>query len=100
MVGAVVVARYRSNPLEVIGNVKDKIQELSAGLPTKVLGDGRTTQLTLVPFYDRTELIEETLGTLNEALTMEILITVLVIVIMVFNLRASILISASCPWRY
>ena len=97
VVGGVVVARYGSNPLEVIGNVKDKIQELSAGLPTKVLGDGRTTQLTLVPFYDRTELIEETLGTLNEALTMEILITVLVIVIMVFNLRASILISGLLP---
>ena len=97
VVGGVVVARYGSNPLEVIENVKDKIQELSAGLPTKVLSDGRTTQLTLVPFYDRTELIEETLGTLNEALTLEILITVLVIVIMVFNLRASILISGLLP---
>jgi Cu(I)/Ag(I) efflux system membrane protein CusA/SilA len=97
VVGGVVVARYGSNPLEVIENVKDKIQELSAGLPSKVLSDGRTTQLTLVPFYDRTELIEETLGTLNEALTLEILITVLVIVIMVFNLRASILISGLLP---
>ncbi|MGB5509958.1 efflux RND transporter permease subunit, partial [Robiginitalea sp.] len=97
VVGGVVVARYGANPLEVIENVKEKIQELSAGLPTKVLSDGRTTQLTLVPFYDRTELIEETLGTLNEALTLEILITVLVIVIMVFNLRASILISGLLP---
>ena len=97
VVGGVVVARYGSNPLEVIENVKEIIQELSAGLPTKVLSDGRTTQLTLVPFYDRTELIEETLGTLNEALTLEILITVLVIVIMVFNLRASILISGLLP---
>jgi len=97
VVGGVVVARYGSNPLEVIENVKDKIQELSAGLPTKVLSDGRTAQLTIVPFYDRTELIQETLGTLNEALTLEILITVLVIVIMVFNLRASILISGLLP---
>ncbi len=97
VVGGVVVARYGANPLEVINNVKDQINELSAGLPSKVLADGRTSQVTIVPFYDRTELIQETLGTLNEALTLEILITILVIIVMVFNLRASILISGLLP---
>ena len=97
VVGAVVVARYGANPMEVINNVKEKINELSAGLPSKVLADGSTSQVTIVPFYDRTELIQETLGTLNEALTLEILITILVIMIMVFNLRASILISGLLP---
>ena len=97
VVGGVVVARYGANPMEVINNVKEKINELSAGLPTKTLSDGRTSQVTIVPFYDRTELIQETLGTLNEALTLEILITVFVIIIMVFNLRASALISGLLP---
>jgi Cu(I)/Ag(I) efflux system membrane protein CusA/SilA len=97
VVGAVVVARYGANPMEVINNVKKKINELSTGLPTKVLKDGRTSRITIVPFYDRTELIQETLGTLNEALTLEILITILVIILMVFNLRASILISGLLP---
>ncbi len=97
VVGGVVVARYGANPMEVINNVKGKINELSAGLPSKILADGRTSQVTIVPFYDRTELIQETLGTLNEALTLEILITILVILIMVFNLRASILISGLLP---
>jgi Cu(I)/Ag(I) efflux system membrane protein CusA/SilA len=97
VVGGVVVSRYGANPLEVINNVKSKINELSAGLPSKVLADGSTSQLTIVPFYDRTDLIKETLGTLNEALTLEILITILVIVVMVFNLRASILISGLLP---
>ncbi|MDX5586018.1 MAG: efflux RND transporter permease subunit, partial [Aureibaculum sp.] len=97
VVGAVVVARYGANPMEVINNVKEKINELSAGLPSKVLSDGRISQVTVVPFYDRTELIQETLGTLNEALTLEILITILVIIIMVFNLRASVLISGLLP---
>jgi len=97
VVGGVVVSRYGANPLEVINNVKEKISELSAGLPSKQLKDGRTSQLTIVPFYDRSELIKETLGTLNEALTLEILITILVIIIMVFNLRASILISGLLP---
>lgn len=97
VVGAVVVARYGANPLAVINNVKEKINELSTGLPSKVLADGRTSQVTIVPFYDRTELIQETLGTLNEALTLEILITILVIIVMVFNLRASVLISGLLP---
>ena len=97
VVGGVIVARYGANPMEVINNVKDKINELSTGLPSKVLADGRISQLTVVPFYDRTELIEETLETLNEALTLEILITILVIIIMVYNLRASILISGLLP---
>ena len=95
--GGVVVARYGANPMEVINNVKAKINELSTGLPTKTLVDGRTSQVTIVPFYDRTELIQETLGTLNEALTLEILITILVIIIMVFNLRTSVLISGLLP---
>ncbi|OUR97740.1 cation transporter [Flavobacteriales bacterium 33_180_T64] len=97
VVGGVVVARYGANPMEVITNVKKQITELSAGLPSKVLTDGRTSQVTIVPFYDRTELIHETLDTLNEALTLEILITILVIIVMVFNLRASVLISGLLP---
>ena len=97
VVGGVVVARYGANPMEVINNVKEKIDELKAGLPSKELSDGRTSQLTIVPFYDRTELIQETLGTLDEALTLEILITIFVIVVMVFNLRASLLISGLLP---
>ena len=97
VVGGVVVARYGANPMEVINNVKDQIAELSSGLPTKTLADGSTSQVTIVPFYDRTQLIQETLHTLNEALTLEILITILVIIVMVFNLRASILISGLLP---
>ena len=97
VVGGVVVARYSANPLEVINNVKAKISELSTGLPSKTLADGSTSQVTIVPYYDRTELIQETLGTLYEALTLEILITILVIIVMVFNMRASILISGLLP---
>lgn len=97
VVGGVVVARYGANPLEVINNVKAKIDELSVGLPEKQLADGTTSKLTVVPFYDRTQLIYETLGTLEDALTLEIIITIIVIIIMVLNLRASILISALIP---
>ncbi|WP_299826550.1 efflux RND transporter permease subunit [uncultured Pontibacter sp.] len=96
-VGGVVIARYGDNPLAVIGNVKEKLDEIAAGLPSKKLADGRTSKVTVVPFYDRTQLINETLGTLNSAIILQILITIIVIIVMVYNLRASLLISALLP---
>ena len=96
-VGGVVVARYGANPLEVINNVKDKIKEIANGLPSKTLKDGSISKVTIIPFYDRSGLIHETLGTLEEALSLEILISILVVLILVFNLRASFLISSLLP---
>ncbi len=96
-VGGVVVARYGANPLEVIQNVKTKIAELEPGLPTKTLQDGTVSQVKIIPFYDRTMLINETIGTLKEALTLQILITIIVIILMLFNIKSSILVSATLP---
>ena len=56
-----------------------------------------TSQVAVVPFYDRTGLIYETLGTLNTALFEEILVTIIVILVMVVHLRSSFLISALLP---
>ena len=96
-VGGVVVVRYGHNPLDAIKNVKKKIEEISPGLPKKTLEDGTVSQVTIVPFYDRTGLIHETLGTLNMALIEEILVTVIVVIVLVFHLRSSLLISALLP---
>jgi len=96
-VGGVVVARYGANPLDVIQNVKAKIREIEPGLPTKTLADGTVSQVKIVPFYDRTELINETVGTLQEALSLEILITIIVVILMLFNLKSSFLVSSSLP---
>jgi len=96
-VGGVVVARYGSNPMEVIGNVKRKISEIDAGLPAKTLADGTVSKVTVVPFYDRTGLIRETIGTLKSALSHEILICILVIIVLVMNLRASLIIAGLLP---
>jgi Cu(I)/Ag(I) efflux system membrane protein CusA/SilA len=96
-VGGVVVVRYGTNPLAAIHAVKQKIAEISPGLPTKMLADGTRSQVTIVPFYDRTQLIHETLGTLNTALYEEILVTIIVILVLVLHLRSSILISGLLP---
>ena len=95
--GGVVVVRYGGNPLASIKNVKKKIQEISPGLPRKVLPDGTVSQVTIVPFYDRTGLIYETLGTLNRALLDEILVTIIVVIVMALHLRSSLLISGALP---
>ncbi len=56
-----------------------------------------TSKVTVVPFYDRSGLIAETLGTLEDALFQQILITIIVVVIMVLHLRSSVLISSMLP---
>jgi Cu(I)/Ag(I) efflux system membrane protein CusA/SilA len=96
-VGGVVITRYGENPLAVIKRVKEKIAEITPGLPEKILPDGTVSKLTIVPFYDRTGLIRETLGTLNTAIYLEILITVLVLLIMLNNLGSSLIISSVLP---
>lgn len=96
-VGGVVIARYGSNPLEVINNVKDKIKEMAPGLPQKTLSDGTVSKITVVPFYDRTGLIKETIGTLETSLSHEILICIIVIIVLVLNLRASVVIASMLP---
>ena len=96
-VGGVVIARYGDNPLAVIEGLKAEIEKLSEGLPSKILEDGTVSKITIVPFYDRSGLIYETLGTLYEAITQQILITILVIIVMVYNIRASLMISALLP---
>ncbi len=96
-VGGVAVVRYGDNPLAAIKNLKEKIKEISPGLPKKTLPDGRTSQVTIVPFYDRTGLIDETLDTLNTALTLEILVTIIVVLLMLMNLRSSLLVSGLLP---
>jgi len=97
VVGGVVVVRYGENPLSTINNVKSVIESISPGLPKKTLPDCTESQVTIVPFYDRTGLIYETLGTLNTALVDEILVTIIIVVMMVMHFRSSLLISGMLP---
>ena len=57
----------------------------------------RLSKVTIVPFYDRTGLIYETLGTLNTALSEEILVTIIVIIVMMMHLRSSLVIGSTLP---
>ena len=86
--GGVVIMRYGENPLEVIKRIKEKIRELSVGLPEGV---------KIVPFYDRTGLIQRSINTLSGALTQEIIITIFVIMIFLLHFWGSVVISIVLP---
>ncbi|MBU1139599.1 MAG: efflux RND transporter permease subunit [Proteobacteria bacterium] len=96
-VGGVAVVRFGDNPLAAIERIKEKIREISPGLPSKTLADGTVSKVTIVPFYDRSGLIYETLGTLKTALGQEILITIIVVLVMVMHFKSSFLVSALLP---
>ncbi|MGR3309920.1 MAG: efflux RND transporter permease subunit [Candidatus Brocadiales bacterium] len=86
--GGVVVMRYGENPREVTARVKEKIKEIEASLPPGV---------KIVPFYDRTNLIDATVGTLKKALTEETILAIIVIVIFLLNIQTSIIICITLP---
>ena len=96
-VGGIVVARYGANPMAVINAVKEQIAAISPGLPSKTLEDGTISKLVIEPFYDRSGLIMETLGTLNSAIEQQIYITVIVVILMVLHLRSALVISTMLP---
>ncbi|HEJ83314.1 MAG TPA: efflux RND transporter permease subunit, partial [Desulfobacteraceae bacterium] len=96
-VGGVAVVRYGDNPLAAITRIKEKIKELTPGLPSKTLNDGTVSKVTIVPFYDRSTLIYETLDTLKIALSEEILTTIIVVLICLMHFKSSLLISSMLP---
>jgi Cu(I)/Ag(I) efflux system membrane protein CusA/SilA len=86
-VGGVVVMRFGENPRDVIERVRDKIDQLEPGL----------SGARLIPVYDRTGLINETVNTLTESLREELLITAVVIVLFLLHVRASLIVAVTLP---
>ncbi len=82
----IVIMRYKQNPLEVIKNVKKKIIEIEKSLPTGV---------KVVPFYDRTTLINESIETLKSILTSELIITLVILFLFLWNFWASLITATS-----
>jgi Cu(I)/Ag(I) efflux system membrane protein CusA/SilA len=88
VVAGIVVMRFGENALEVIGNVKAKLEQLEAGLPEGV---------EIVTLYDRAPLIERAVATLRRTLLMESLIVALVCAVFLFHLRSALVAVATLP---
>jgi copper/silver efflux system protein len=87
-VGGVVISRYGVNTLDVIERVKQKIKSLEGGLPQGV---------KIVPFYDRTELIERATHTLKRALIEEIILVTLAHIVFLFHFRSILIVTIPLP---
>ena len=96
-VGGVAVVQHGANPLQALQALKAKIEQISPGLPRKTLANGVESQLAIVPFYDRSGLIQETLGTLEKAISEEVLVTIMVVLLLLMRWRAALLVSATLP---
>ena len=96
-VGGVALMRYGENPQHVVERVKAKIKQLEAGLPQKTLADGRISKVHIVPFYDRTDIVQETIDTLKVALTEEALMAAAVVFIFLLHLRSTVSVMATLP---
>ena len=87
-VGGVVIARYGVNTLEVIDAVKQKIEALQAGLPSGV---------RIVPFYDRTQLINRATDTLKRSLIEELILVTLAHIIFLAHFRSILIVTIPLP---
>lgn len=87
-VGGVVIMRYGVSALEAIDAVKKKIKEIEPGLPEGV---------RLVPFYDRTDLINRTADTLKWALVEEFILVTLVNLIFLAHFRSIFIVTIPLP---
>src|SRR6476620_897585 len=87
-VGGVVVARTGVNTKAVIDAIKARIAQIAPGLPAGV---------TIVPFYDRSELIEQAVGTLRTALIEEIALVTLAHVIFLMHFRSVLIVTLPLP---
>jgi Cu(I)/Ag(I) efflux system membrane protein CusA/SilA len=88
VVGGIVVARYGENAKAVIDRVKTRLEELKKGLPPGV---------AIHVAYDRSDLIERAVDTLQEALTEEAIIVSIVVIIFLLHAGSVITVLVALP---
>jgi Cu(I)/Ag(I) efflux system membrane protein CusA/SilA len=87
-VGGTVVMRTGENAKAVIERIKEKIAQIAPSLPPGV---------TIKPFYDRSELIDNTIGTLKHALLEEFILVTLAHIIFLWHFRSILIVTLPLP---
>jgi Cu(I)/Ag(I) efflux system membrane protein CusA/SilA len=88
VVSGIAVARFGANALQVIDNVKQRLEEIKPGLPEGV---------EIVPVYDRSELIHAAIATLTDTLVQESIIVALVCVLFLLHARSALVVIVVLP---
>ncbi len=88
VVSGIIVMRQGENALQVIERVKEKLHEIEPGLPAGV---------KLVAAYDRSDLIEQSIETLKDTLTEELIVVGLIILIFLWHLPSALIPLITLP---
>jgi len=88
VVGGIVIMRFGENALKTIQAVREKLEELEPGLPEGV---------EIVPVYDRGDLIERAVASLNTSLVQELLIVSLVVIVFLLHARSAFVAIITLP---
>lgn len=88
VVGGVVIMRYGENALQVINDVKEKLEELKKGLPEGV---------KIIPVYDRSSLIKRAINTLVHKLREEITVVAIVCIVFLLHFRSALVAVFTLP---
>jgi copper/silver efflux system protein len=86
--GGVVIMRYGENALSTIEGVRKKLEELKRGLPEGV---------EIIPVYDRGNLIERAVASLNESLLQELAVVSLVVILFLLHVRSALVAIITLP---
>jgi Cu(I)/Ag(I) efflux system membrane protein CusA/SilA len=88
VVGGVVIMRFGENALATIKAVRAKLDELKKGLPEGV---------EIIPVYDRGDLIERAVESLNTSLMQELIIVSLVVILFLLHARSAFVVIITLP---
>ena len=88
VVGGIVVMRFGENALAVIERVKAKLVTVQPSLPSGV---------RIIPVYDRSTLIHESIGTLRRTLIEEAIVVSIVIMVFLFHVRSALVPILALP---
>ncbi len=88
VVGGIIVVRYGANAYDVIQRVKEKLAELEQGLPDDV---------EIVPVYDRSTLIEDSIETLQEKLIEESIVVAIICIVFLLHFRSALVAIITLP---
>ena len=86
--GGVVIMRFGENALATIQAVREKLEELKSGLPEGV---------EIVPVYDRGDLIERAVDSLNTSLAQELVIVSIVVILFLLHARSAFVVIITLP---
>ncbi|MCP5142562.1 MAG: efflux RND transporter permease subunit [Gammaproteobacteria bacterium] len=87
-VGGIIVMRYGENAMDVIRDVRARIEQLKPGLPPGV---------EVVTVYDRSELIQRAVDNLEDKLLEEFIVVAVVCLIFLFHLPSSLVAIVTLP---